>query len=405
MIVVLLCAALVIVAGLLLPVIQVFRTRTGPITTTRLMCRRLREAREEGRTDFLIDVRWVGLDQISCELVKAVIAVEDCNFLSHHGFSPDGLRLALGELLRTGHVTYGYSTITNQTARNVFLTIRKHYWRKALEFYYSILIEFIWGKRRIMEVYLNVIEMGDGIFGGEAAARGHFGKRAATLTLHESVLLAVSLRNPRRFSPKLFVSGIDWWTDVIDTCEWMVSQWNPPDDESFWNLCGNKRNCGQVITVAARIASRLKKIARDRKTVYRRGAIGSPADDGRLAFGSSGLIKNDLWDWKGQGHRNGGDAYGATCVPDDMGANTMIGMCRNVSSDFSKIQVGELVWIEGHVGLYVGDGLAVESTPLWKNGVQLTACKCDREGYPRRDWTKHGKFPFIGYARPILKAR
>ena len=390
--------ALVIMAGLLLPVIQVFRTRSGPITKTRLMRRRLREARAEGRTDFRIDVRWVGLDdRISYELVKAVISVEDCLFLLHHGFFLPGLRLAVGELLRTGHVTYGCSTITNQTARNVFLTIRKHYWRKVLEFYYSILLELIWGKRRIMEVYLNVIEMGDGIFGCEAASLGHFGKHAAALTLHESILLAVSLRNPRRFSPKLFSSGTGWWTKRIDACEGQVTHWNPPGDERIWSLRGNRRKCGgYVVASAASVARRLMKIARDGKTVYRRGAVDSPTGDGRHAFGDSGLIISALGSRKGHGNRND--------VP-DIDANVLFRLCRNVSSDFSEIQVGELVWSEGHVGLYVGDGLAVESTPLWKNGVQFTACNCDREDYPRHDWSKHGKFPLIGYAQPIPKSR
>ena len=399
----LLCTILILLIGLGLPVIQVVRTRKGPIAETPLMRRRLREAKAEGRADFKIDNRWVELSQISHELVKAVIAVEDRIFLAHHGFYLYGLRLALSELVRTGKVTCGHSTITNQIARNLFLTLRKHYWRKALEFYYSLLLERLWGKRRIMEVYLNAIEMGDGVFGCEAAALHHFGKHAANLSFHESILLAVSLRNPRRFSPSLFNSGTGWWNDVVDTCEWMGQNWKAPADERLWNLRGNDRICRETITSAANIAKRLKKIALERKTVYRLGAVGSPTGDGGFAFDCSGLIKSDLWGWKGANRPNGGAVFYAHGMP-DVNANTMIGMCRDVSSDFSNIKLGELVWLEGHVGLYVGDGLAVESTPQWKNGVQLTACNCDREGYPRRDWTKHGKFPFIYYAPPIPKA-
>ena len=386
----------VILIGLAIPVIQVVKTRKGPLAETPLMRRRLREAKAEGRTDFKIDCRWIDLDQISYQLVKAAIAVEDRIFLAHHGFYLYGLRIALSELLRTGKVTCGHSTITNQTARNVFLTIRKHYWRKALEFYYTILLELIWGKRRIMEVYLNVIEMGDGIFGCEAAALHHYGKHAADLTFHESILLCVSLRNPRRFSPALFNSGTGWWTDAIGTCEWMGQNWKAPADEALWDLRGNDRICRDTITTASNIAKRLTRIAKELKTVYRLGGIGAPTGDGGFAFDCSGLIKSDLWGWKGTNRPNGGAVFYANGMP-DVNANEMIGMCRDVSSDFSEIQVGELVWLEGHVGLYVGDGLAVEATPLWKNGVQLTACNCDREGYPRRDWTKHGKFPFIYY--------
>lgn len=395
--------ALAFLFGLAIPVIQVVLTRKGPITETPLMRRRLREAKAEGRTDFKIDCRWIEPDKINYDFVKAAIAVEDPIFLSHHGFHLAGLRSSLGELLRTGKVTCGHSTITNQTARNVFLTLRKHYWRKALEFYYTILLELIWGKRRIMEVYLNVIEMGDGVFGCEAAALHHFGKHAAELNLHEAILIAVAFRNPRRFSPALFSSGIDWWTDIIGMCEWMVPYWNAPRDERLWNLRGKKRSCPAWITVAPNIAKRLKKIALERKTVHRPGGIGAPTGDGGFAFDCSGLIKSDLWGWKGRRHHpNGGAIFCANGMP-DVNANEMIGMCRDVSSDFSEIQVGELVWLEGHVGLYVGDGLAAEATPLWKNGVQLTACNCDREGYPRRDWTKHGKFPFIYYEPPRTK--
>ena len=235
--------AFALLAGLSIPVMQVIATRTGPITETPLMRQRLREARAKGRTDFKVDVRWVDLGGIDYALVKAAIAVEDCIFLVHHGFDSRALLYALRELLSTGSVVHGGSTITNQTARNVFLSTRKSYCRKALEFYYSVLIERIWGKRRIMEVYLNVIEMGDGIFGCEAAALHHFGKHAAALSLHESILLAVSLRNPLRFSPALFSSETGWWTKAIEESERRAQSWCAPSNERLWSAQGNSRFC------------------------------------------------------------------------------------------------------------------------------------------------------------------
>lgn len=388
----------ILLVALAVPVLQVFLLRKGPVVKTPLMRRRRREAKADGRADFGIDIRWV--DEMNGELVKAAIAVEDPTYLSHHGINFYGVRLSIGELLRTGKVTFGHSTITNQLARNVFLTLRKHYWRKALEFYYSILLELIWGKRRIMEVYLNVIEMGDGIFGCEAAALHHFGKHARDLSFHESVLLAVAFRNPRRFSPSLFQSGDGWWTEVIKTCEWMGLHWKAPVDERIWSLRGGERTCPHAITSAENIVKRMKKLALERKTTYQLGGIGAPTGDGGFAFDSSGLIKSDLWGWKGSRRSNGGAVYCSNGMP-DINANAMIALCRDVSFDFSDIQLGELVWLEGHVGLYVGDGLVVESTPKWENGVQITACNRDHEGYPRRDWVKHGKFPFIYYAVPI----
>ena len=388
---VLFCIVLVFLIGLGLPVVQVVLTRKGPITETPLMRQRLRESKAEGRTDFKLDKCWIDLDQISYQLVKAAITVEDRIFLAHHGFDSRALRSALKKLLRSGSDVRGKSTITNLTARNAFLPPPIGPCRKALEFYYSFLIERIWGKRRIMEAYLNVIETGDGVFGCEAAALHRFGKHAADLTFRESISICVSLQNPRQFPPR---------ADVIDTCEWMGRNWKAPADSGIWDLRGDDRICRNVITTASNIAERLTRIAKERKTVYRLGGIGAPTGDGGFVFDCSGLIKSNLWGWNGcRHHPHGGAVFGAYDIP-DVNANEMIGMCRDVSSDFSEIQVGELVWLNEHVGLYVGDGLAVESTPLWKNGVQLTACNCDREGYPRRDWMKHGKFPFIYYKLP-----
>lgn len=109
------------------------------------------------------------------------------------------------------------------------------------------------------------------------------------------------------------------------------------------------------------------------------------------------LIKGLLWGWSGDGSKTyGGAKYAVNGVP-DIGADTMITKCSGVSTDFSKVEVGEAVWCKGHIGIYIGGGLAVECTPKWKNCVQVTACNCTKSGYNRRNWTKHGKLPYVTY--------
>lgn len=115
------------------------------------------------------------------------------------------------------------------------------------------------------------------------------------------------------------------------------------------------------------------------------------------------LIKGVLWGWNGDKSKPyGGAKYKSNGVP-DIGADEMITKCKNVSTDFSKIEVGEAVWCKGHIGVYVGNGLAVECTPSWENKVQITACNCTKAGYNRRNWTKHGKLPYIDYVKEEKK--
>ena len=109
------------------------------------------------------------------------------------------------------------------------------------------------------------------------------------------------------------------------------------------------------------------------------------------------LIKGLLWGWCGDATQvYGGAAYKSNGVP-DISDSGMIAACSDVSTDFSRIEVGEMVWMKGHCGVYVGNGLAVECTPKWENKVQITACNCSKAGYNRRDWTKHGKLPYVEY--------
>lgn len=143
--------------------------------------------------------QWVPLEKISPKLVLAVVASEDNLFPVHHGFDLQQIQLAMEEA-EQGKRQRGASTISQQTAKNVFLWPSHSYVRKGLEAYFTLLIEWIWGKERIMEVYLNSIEMGKGIYGAEAVARQHFSKSADKLTASEAALIAATLPNPRRFN-------------------------------------------------------------------------------------------------------------------------------------------------------------------------------------------------------------
>ena len=143
---------------------------------------------------------WVSIDKISHAMPLAVVASEDNRFMTHHGFDHEQIRQAMEEAKRGGRKR-GASTISQQTAKNVFLWPGRSWIRKGLEAYFTVLIEFVWGKERIMEVYLNSIEMGRGIFGVEAASRTYFSKSAASLTRPEAALIAAALPNPRKRNP------------------------------------------------------------------------------------------------------------------------------------------------------------------------------------------------------------
>ena len=144
---------------------------------------------------------WVPLDSMSIYMPVAVMASEDQRFLNHNGFDFIEIDKAMKER-KSGKRFRGGSTISQQTAKNVFLWPHASWFRKGLEAYFTVLIEFIWGKERIMEVYLNSIEMGDGIYGAEAVAQQHFGRRAITLTRPNCALIAATLPNPLKYSSK-----------------------------------------------------------------------------------------------------------------------------------------------------------------------------------------------------------
>lgn len=123
----------------------------------------------------------------------------------------------------------------------------------------------------------------------------------------------------------------------------------------------------------------------------------SAASADTFGFDCVCFIKALLWGWVGDVNAPyGGAVYCSNGVP-DIAEDAMIAACSEVSTDFAKIAVGEVVWMPGHIGVYVGDGLVVECTPIWGDGVQITACNCDKTGYNRRDWVKRGKLPYVTY--------
>lgn len=148
-----------------------------------------------------INKDWVSIDEISPHLQKAVIASEDPKFLSHNGFDFEAIARALDANKRR-KVKMGASTISQQTAKNVFLYPSRTYLRKGLEVYFTVLMETLWGKKRILEVYLNVIELGPGVYGAEAASQHFWKKPASKLNIGEAQLFAAILPNPRRWNPK-----------------------------------------------------------------------------------------------------------------------------------------------------------------------------------------------------------
>ncbi len=147
-----------------------------------------------------INKDWVSIEDISKNLVLAVIASEDNNFESHYGVDFKAIEKA-NKLNKRGKKIRGASTITQQTAKNTFLWPARTYVRKGLELYFTGLVELVWGKKRIMEVYLNVIEMGDGIYGAEAASQEYFHKSSKKLSSAEAASIAAVLPNPRKWRP------------------------------------------------------------------------------------------------------------------------------------------------------------------------------------------------------------
>ena len=173
--------------------------RRNPSTTAYMELRR-EQAQARGRK-FRPDFRWVSYGAISPHLVSAVLVSEDGDFYRHHGVDWEQLRLAALQNVKRRRFAFGGSTITQQTARNLYLSPSKNPFRKLKEILIARRMERELGKRRILELYLNIAEWGRGIFGAEAASRAYFGKSAASLAPEEAAALAAVLPSPRRWNP------------------------------------------------------------------------------------------------------------------------------------------------------------------------------------------------------------
>ncbi len=182
-------------------ILAVVAYKVIPVWFTPLMF--IRSAQQIGNGEMpKMHHRWVPLTEITPDMPLAVMASEDQRFLIHHGFDFNAIQSAVKRNMKAGKKKYGASTISQQTAKNVFLWPGRSWVRKGLEMYFTTLIELVWGKERIMEVYLNSIEMGNGIYGVDAVAEDNFGKTAATLSRKDCALIAATLPNPRKFSSK-----------------------------------------------------------------------------------------------------------------------------------------------------------------------------------------------------------
>jgi monofunctional biosynthetic peptidoglycan transglycosylase len=189
---------------LILSIASVVLFRFVPPPFTPLMVIRTVQQVFDSEKKVRLSKQWVSLEKMSSALPLAVMAAEDQKFEEHFGFDFEAIRKAEKFNERHhGKRVKGASTISQQTAKNVFLFPARSWLRKGFEVYFTFLIEVFWNKRRIMEVYLNEIEMGDGIYGAEAAAQEYFNKPAEKLTIRQSALIAAILPNPRKWSASM----------------------------------------------------------------------------------------------------------------------------------------------------------------------------------------------------------
>ena len=203
------CTALAAVAGSILLVAVL---RFVPVPFTALMVARRVEAMA-GDAPYQARHQWVPLEDIAPSMGLAVIAAEDQNFPDHFGFDWQAIEKALAHNEHSRRKR-GASTVSQQTAKNLFLWESRSWVRKGCEVYFTLLLETVWSKRRILEVYLNSVEFGDGVFGVEAASRKFFGRSAKALTPMDAALLAAVLPNPRRFradAPSAYLRGRQAW--------------------------------------------------------------------------------------------------------------------------------------------------------------------------------------------------
>ena len=186
----------------------------NPPSGTSFMSLRLDELAAD-KPDAELHYRWVPYEKISVHLKRAVVAAEDDKFVDHEGFDWDGIQKAIEKNQKKGRAVAGGSTISQQLAKNLFLSPSRSYFRKLEEAIITVMIEALWDKRRILEVYLNVVEWGDRIFGAEAAARRYYGIPAAQLGAEQAARLAVMLPAPRRYEKSPYSPYINGRTQLI----------------------------------------------------------------------------------------------------------------------------------------------------------------------------------------------
>lgn len=166
------------------------------------------ERLQEKKPDAELRYRWVDYDKVSMHLKRAVIAAEDSRFLEHEGFDWEGIEKAVEKNLKKGKIVAGGSTISQQLAKNLFLSASRNPFRKLQEAVITVMIESLWSKRRILEVYLNVIEWGNGVYGAEAASRRYFKSPAAGLGPDQAAHLAAMIPNPRYYETHRSARGL-----------------------------------------------------------------------------------------------------------------------------------------------------------------------------------------------------
>ena len=182
--------------------------------STAFMEARLERLREKNPR-VQLDYRWVPYSRISPNLKRAIVVAEDAKFLGHEGFDWEGIQKAYERNRQKGKVVAGGSTISQQLAKNLFLSGERTWWRKAQEAVITVMLETVMKKRRILEIYLNVIEWGNGVFGAEAAAQYHFGIAASELSAAQAAQLAAMVPSPRRYKPGTETPYLLMRTEII----------------------------------------------------------------------------------------------------------------------------------------------------------------------------------------------
>jgi monofunctional biosynthetic peptidoglycan transglycosylase len=214
----LLWLAAALAAAIVLPqlwfAVHIYWWRDHPVGETSFMAWRMDELRAKN-PKAQRKYTWVAYDHISGNLKRAMVAAEDAKFVDHEGFDWDGIQLAMEKNQKKGRVVAGGSTITQQLAKNLFLSPSRSYWRKGEEAVITVMLEAMLPKRRILEIYLNVIEWGSGVFGAEGASRLYFGTSAVQLSAEQAARLAAMAPNPRFYERNPAAPGLNRKVGII----------------------------------------------------------------------------------------------------------------------------------------------------------------------------------------------